>query len=306
LILDGVLAEPPGAVDAVRPVRVEDPVIVPLLILSVYGVPYGLRARALRRRGRAVPTGRAVAFSAGVLALAAASALDGAADRGLPAHMLQHLLLGDLAPLLLVAGSTGAVLAPLLRSRPAAVLRPLGHPLVALAAWTLALYAWHLPAAYDAAVRNAGLHALEHACFFLTGLGLWAALLGPLPRPVWFRRPAQLAYVVAAWLIGAVLGFAMVFAAAPFYDAYAGAAGALAGQSTAGALMMVVQSAVAFVLVCRLFLAIWAEAAERQDLFEVAVAARLQVDEERIERAVAARRARALGRRLAAGAEREP
>jgi cytochrome c oxidase assembly factor CtaG len=273
-------------------------VLLALSLLVVYGLPYGLRARALRRRGRPVPAGRAACYATGVVLLAAAAlpALDRLADRSMAAHMGEHLLLGDLAPLFLVAGCTGAVLAPVLRRRPVAALRPLGHPVPAILLWALALYAWHLPALYDAALRHSGIHALEHASFFTTGLLVWGALLGPLPKPAWFGRAPQLGYVVLMWLIGAALGSAFVFASAPFY-AYHGA-GALGDQSAGGALMMVVQGLVGVGLFCRTFLEIWREAGERQELTELVLAGGAPVDERRIERAVAGGGAAALARRL--------
>ena len=72
--------------------------------------------------------------------------------------MAQHLLLGDLAPLCLLAGLNGPLLQPLL-AVPVQRLRHLANPLVALPLWTLNLVVWHLPALYRGAVRHDALRA---------------------------------------------------------------------------------------------------------------------------------------------------
>ncbi len=281
-----------------------------LVVLLAYAVPYAVRVRALGRAGRPVARWRLVCFGAALAAFAVALSppLDALADRRLTAHMVEHVLLGDVAPLLVVLACSGAVLAPLLRVPAVMRLRALGHPVVALGLWLVDLYVWHLPAAYGAALAHPALHALQHACFFWFGIGLWFALLGPLPKPAWFGVPARLAYVVAAWLAGGGLGAALVFSGDAFYDSYAAREGAAAvgDQSAAGAIMMVEQGAIAFALFCWLFLRLWREAAERQELAELAAARGVAVADARVARAVGADRAAGLRARiLAAGAEPE-
>src|SRR5919109_1907962 len=89
-----------------------------LALVGAYAVPYAIRAHALRARGRPLPAWRVACFGAGVALLAAAVSrpVDQAAGDRLSAHMLEHLALGDLAPLLLVLGLTGPLIAPLLRA----------------------------------------------------------------------------------------------------------------------------------------------------------------------------------------------
>ena len=70
------------------------------------------------------------------------------------AHMVQHLLIGDLAGLLIALGLTGPILQPLLARRPFSWLRVLGNPLVALPIWALNLYLWHLSVLYDGRARQ--------------------------------------------------------------------------------------------------------------------------------------------------------
>ena len=108
--------------------------------------------------------------------------------------MAEHLLIGDIAALLLVLGFTGPMLAPLLRNRVIGRLRVLTHPVVAVVVWAVNFYVWHLPALYQAALRHDVVHALEHATFLGFGIAMWMGLLGPLPKPEWFGNggPARL------------------------------------------------------------------------------------------------------------------
>jgi len=161
--------------------------------------------RLRRRRRLRAPAWAAWCFAGGVaVALGSlVSPLDRIAeDRSLTAHMLQHLMLGDVAPLLLAAGLTGplalfALPAPLLRAvarlRP---LRALTKPTAALALWIAALYAWHVPRQYDAALAHPALHAAEHFSFLATGLLVWMQVLDA--RRSAGRRAAFAAVVLVA------------------------------------------------------------------------------------------------------------
>lgn len=255
------------------------------LVLSTYAIPYAVRVRRLRRMGRAVARWRMACFACGLaaLGLAASPGVGGRDETSLGAHMAEHLLIGDIAPLLLVAGCSGPILAPLLRNRAAHLTRWLGHPLLALVLWAVALYAWHLPRPYDAAVQHSGVHLLEHGTFFLVGLNLWQAFLGPLTKPRWFSTPARIGLLAVWWIAGSGLGALLVFSAGTLYGAYRD----VDAQSAAGAIMMVEQATVAVTLFCWLFLRGWQEAGERQELAELAAAAGIAIDDERLARAAA-------------------
>lgn len=284
--------------------------IVLLAVLLAYAAPYAIRARTLRRQGRPVARRQLACFVAAlaVFAVALSPPLDALADRRLAAHMLEHVLLGDIIPILLVLACSGAMVAPLLRAPGVARLQFIAHPIPALGLWLLSLYAWHLPAAYEAALTTPAIHLVQHACFLWFGLNLWLALLGPLPKPAWFGLPARLFYVCAIWLLGSGVGASLVFSGSAFYPTYvaAGGAGALGDQSTAGALMMVEQGVVAFCVFSWLFLGLWREASERQELAELAVAHGVPVDGARVARAVAAGQSQRLRERIAASATAEP
>lgn len=270
--------------------------MVAALALLAYAIPYVSRARSLASRGRPVPVWRLSCFGGGltVLALATSAPIDEQANSRLVAHMAEHLLIADVASLLLVLGLTGPVLAPLLRVRGADRVRALAHPVPAFAIWALNLWLWHLTVAYQGALRHDLVHLIQHACFLLAGMNLWMPLFGPFPKPSWFGLPAQLVYVVAVRLTGAVLANLFLWSGTVFYGWY----GDLGDQSAAGAVMMVEESLVTVALFGWLFMKWMREGAERQELEELAAARGLTVDPQRIARAVAAGRGDELRRKL--------
>jgi putative membrane protein len=169
-------------------------------------------------------------------------------------------------------------------------MRFLAHPLVALPAWALNLYVWHLPPLYEGAVEHTWLHGLEHACFLFFSVLLWMGLLGPLPKPEWFGNLARLGYIVAARLTGAVLGNVFLWANSPFYeDTYP----RVSDQSLAGSVMMIEESVLTIGLFCWLFLRAARQTEERDRLVE-----EFGVDPARAMRAVRAGRGDELRERL--------
>jgi cytochrome c oxidase assembly factor CtaG len=276
--------------------------------LAVLALLYARRVRTLSGGGHAVPGWRRACFYSGlVLVGASLTSLDSAADELLYAHMVEHLLLGDLGALLLVLGLTAPLLAPVLRIGMFDRLRGLSHPAIAFPLWAADLYIWHLPTLYEAALRHPTVHALEHVMFLAFGVNMWMCLLGPLPTPAWFGNLAKLLYVVAVRLTGAVLGNIFVWSGTVFYPYYLHGDSVhrispLADQSVAGAIMMVEESILTLCLFCWLFLRTAREGEERQDLLDFARARGLELSEARAARAVAAGRGGDLRRRLEAGA----
>ena len=265
-------------------------IVVQLAPLLAVVVGYGVRARTLARRGDPVPRGRVALFAIGVvlLALAFAPPLESRTDERFAAHMAQHLLLGDLAPLALLAGLTGPLLRPLLALPPVRALRTLAHPLIALPLWLANLYLWHLPVAYEAAIENDGVHVLEHALFFATGVLMWAPVLETLPAPAWFGTLSKLAYVVVVRIATTILGNVFLWTDDVVYAPYLGAGGA--DQALAGALMTIEGSLVTLGAFAWLFLRLASEGERRQDLLERGA------DPRRVERAVRYGRAEDLER----------
>src|SRR3954452_11666325 len=201
-----------------------------LLFVVATGVAYAMgRERWARRTGRVMVSGVASASFFGGLAtvaVALASPLDGAAETSLTAHMVQHvLLLAVAAPLL----ALGAPLPTLLWALPARARRRalaftkravhahdrhfVAWVTAALVIEALVMWGWHVPGAYEAALRNAALHACEHASFLAVAVvAWWSVAAGRLSR----RGAAALAALFGS-VPGSVLGVAMVLAPHPWY-----------------------------------------------------------------------------------------
>ena len=281
-------------------------ILLPVLCL-LWWLPYRARVRTLAAGPRAVPSWRQACYGGGLVLLAVALCppVDTLADQLLVAHMVEHLLIGDLAALLIVLGSTGPLLAPVLRNPVAGRLRVFAHPVVAIGCWAVNFYVWHLPVLYQAALRHDPVHALQHAMFLGFGISMWMALLGPLPKPAWFSNGAQLVYIVAVRLLGTVLANVMIFSGTVFYPYYRGGdahwhIGQMADQISAAGVMMVEESLLTICLFCWLFLKVAREGDERQALLDYAAAHGVELDARRAARAVAAGRADELWERVRA------
>ena len=275
--------------------------------LALLGLLYGRRSRTLGSTPHAVPGWRQGCFYAGLglIAVALLSPIGALSDELLSAHMVEHLLMGDLAALLIVLGLTGPLLAPVLRIRFFDRLRALANPLIALPLWAINLYVWHLPFLYQAALRHPGVHALEHAMFIACGVNMWMCLFGPLPMPRWFGNLAKLGYIVSVRLVGTVLGNLFLWSGTVFYPFYLHGDAShhispLADQNVAGAIMMVEESILTLCLLCWLFMRAAREGEERQQLLDYARLHGVELSEARAARAVAAGRGAELRRRLEA------
>ena len=274
--------------------------------LALLGLLYARRARTLAEERRAVPGWRQACFYGGFVVIGAAlTSLGPASQDLLYVHMIEHLLLGDIAALLIVLGLTGPLIAPILRIRLFDRLRVLSHPAVAFPLWAINLYVWHLPVLYQAALRHSGVHAIEHAMFLGFGINMWMPLFGPLPTPTWFGNLGKLIYIVAVRLTGTVLGNIFLWSGTVFYPFYLrGDAhfhiSPLADQNLAGAIMMIEESILTLGLFCWLFMRAARESDERQDLLDFARSRGLELSDSRAARAVAAGRGAELRERLEA------
>jgi putative membrane protein len=236
-----------------------DPVILLLLILSAW--VYASGYRELRRRvglWRSALNWRAASFAVGMLTLflALISPLDALSTALFSAHMVQHMLLMVIVPPLLLLGVspssvllafTSSVQRKLGRwwqriswSKPA--WRALSQPLVAWMLNVLALWAWHVPRFYQAALENEALHLLEHFSFVGASLLFWWMILRP---GMYFSRgdPSILALFTMA-LQGSLLGALITFAPTPWYTVYNSTTQAwgfspLEDQQLAGAIMWI-------------------------------------------------------------------
>jgi len=281
---------------------------LPALSLLVGATAYAIRVLHLSAAGRPVPLPRQFAFLAGlvVLAVALVSPLDRLSDELLTFHMIQHLLIMDVAALLIVFGLTGPVIQPLLKMRGFRWTRHLGNPILALAIWATLLYAWHIPALYQAATFDSNLvHALQHSSFFLAGLAFWMALLGPLPKPAWFGAAASAGFAAAVRLVGAVLANVLMWSGTVIYGDYGPTqaergVSVLSDQGTAGVVMMAESTVVTLGVLTWLILR-WANRdTERQELLDLAAAHGVELDASRAERAVNAGQGQRLRERIEA------
>ncbi len=243
--------------------------------LAVVTALYVRRVRTLAERGQPVERWRRACFGAGIFALffVLASPVDALGEEQfLFVHMIQHVVIGDLAPLLLVAGLTGPILRPVLAIRWVERLRALGHPLVALPLWAGNLWIWHLPVLYEGALHHDAIHALQHLTFLAFGAFFWAAVLEPLPGPAWFGSGWKLLYIVVARLIAMVLGNVLLWSGGVFYSTYDHAArwgiSPQSDQGIAGSVMMIVDSIVTISAIAWLFLRLASESELRQKLIE--------------------------------------
>jgi cytochrome c oxidase assembly factor CtaG len=269
--------------------------LVPLLVAAVL---YAKRASTLADKGRPVPLWRQVCFAAGLLTIvvALASPIAHISEELVIAHMVEHLLLGDVATLLLVLGLTGPLLQPILAIRFFDRLRILAHPLVALPLWDV-------PALYDAAYGGAPVHALEHVSFIFFGCLMWMPVFGPLPKPQWFTAPWKVGYVIVVRFAGAILGNVLMWSGSVLYPIYASGErywhiSPLADQSTAGVVMMVEGTFLGLGLLAWFFFEASREGIEKQRLLDLAFERGVELDEARAQRAVAAGQGKRLEKQI--------
>lgn len=246
-----------------------------LAVIALGAFAYWRRARLLAARGAPVPGRRRALFwtSVALMLLALASPIHAFGEELFAFHMLQHVLLGDLAALCFVASLTGPLLRPVLALKPIARLRVLAHPLVALPVWAVNLYLWHLPVLYEGALENDAVHALQHVSFFAAGALMWAPVVEVLPGPMWFGTGAKLGYIVVVRVLETVLGNVFIWSGTVFYDVYADGSvpwdlSPLADQGWAGTVMMLEGSLVTIGAIAWLFLRLASEGELRQELLE--------------------------------------
>jgi putative membrane protein len=248
----------------------QDPlVLVPLTFFAgVYVWRFRqARAEVLARGGspskRGVGPLQALAFAGGMLALLGAlvSPLDGLGEDYLfSAHMLQHVLLGDVAPLLILLSLSRLIMRPATRRLTSIERRlgPLASPAGCIVIWLTLMYVWHIPALYDAATEHPLIHLFEHASFFGAGVALWWPLIEPIPmrRPLTGLQPV--AYIATAKAGLAVLGVYLTWSAGSIYDYYQHTPriwglSPIEDQNVAGVIMMVEQSLTLAVVLVALF-----------------------------------------------------
>jgi len=199
------------------------PVLLVLILAGLY-LPRWWRVR--RDDGAAAaPVWRLCSYLAGLacLIIALISPIDRLAEQSFTFHMSQHVLLLDLVPIGLIGGLTKVLLRPATR-RLLALERSLGwlmHPAVAVVLYIVAMWAWHVPAAYDTALNHASVHVLEHVVFLSVGLLYWWQLLSPIRSRFHTTVMGPLVYMLSTKLGVGILGIALTFAPNaidPYYE----------------------------------------------------------------------------------------
>lgn len=209
-------------------------IIVPLLIFTVLYLIGLQRIWSRAGVGRGVARWRVGCFAAGMVALILALVwpFDALGSYSLAAHMTQHVLLTTFAaPLLVLAAPVVTLLwgLPFTWRRSLAGFGRQRHirrgrnvltiPVIAWLGYALALWLWHTPAAYQAAVRNETLHILEHVSFLASALLLWwTALVSVRATSFGFGTGVFLLFTTS--LQAGLLGALLTFARRPFYPIY--------------------------------------------------------------------------------------
>lgn len=250
-------------------------------VLLVIGALYARGALTLSGRGGAGRRFEPLAFAVGwgALVLSILPPLDSLSIQFFSVHMIQHelmMLVG--APLLMFGRPSQRCVAGLPRSSRHDAARVLqGHAMSStwrvltapLVAWTLhglAIWVSHMPALYDAAVGNEGIHTLQHAMFVGTSaLFWWGMLYGRYGRAGY---GAAVFYVFLTVVHTGILGAMVTFAPTPLYPIYSAPAAAhgidpLIDQQRAGLLMWIAAGLVMTLLGLALFAAWLGESARR-------------------------------------------
>jgi cytochrome c oxidase assembly factor CtaG len=177
-----------------------------------------------RWREVAASPGRLTSFlgAMAVVLIALCSPVDRLAEQLFFMHMIQHLLLLDVAPILVMLGLTKVILRPLTRRlmRLEQAVGPLGHPVFAIFLYAGFMVLWHVPAMYDAALEHPVVHVLEHLTFGFAGGLYWWFLLSPIRSRQRLGGMGPVVYMLATKAIVGLLGIMLAFAPNAIYDFY--------------------------------------------------------------------------------------
>jgi putative membrane protein len=257
----------------------DPPLVLVLVFAALYAI--GDRRTAAPARTKQARRLQRTSFYAGlaVLVIALASPLDALSEQLFWVHMIQHVLLLVVAAPLIVLARPWTRLwraLPLDLRRPLArglgvsertswlrsASRALGTPPAGFLAFSVVLLAWHVPALFDATLRSATLHALEHTLFLLTAVMFWKHVIDSPPLQAPLSSVQRVAYLVGAMVVSWVLAIVLALAPDPLYGFYAheatrpGGISALTDQQIAAGIMWVPGS-ITFVIVIFAYVHRW-------------------------------------------------
>ena len=192
--------------------------------LMVLGALYAWRAKAHRE-----PIGRKwpALFAAGLVLmfLSLNGWIHDLSDYYLfTAHMVQHLFLAMGVAPLLIMGTPGWMLRPLLRFRAVRVMSaPLGHAGMCFVIFNVVLIGWHLPPLYNAAMTYHEVHIVQHLLLLAASVIMWWPVLSPMAEFPRLSYPAQMLYLFVMTIPMSVVSVAIAYADSILYPAYASA-----------------------------------------------------------------------------------
>ncbi|WP_169542073.1 cytochrome c oxidase assembly protein [Solirubrobacter soli] len=252
-----------------------------LLALASYLAIYVWRWRISRAEGgaRAAPVGKLVLWITGIgcLFIALVSPIDALGEQLASMHMVQHLLIADLAPICLTLALTKHILRPATRriqwiERAAG---PFGHPAFGVVAYVAAMWIWHIPAMYQAALEHPYIHVLEHLSFAAAGLLYWWHLLSPIRSRMRLGGLGPVLYMASTKILVGFLGILLAFSPDVLYHFYEVGSNStrwglspLDDQRVAGLIMALEQSIVMGIALAYLFVRMLAESEEEEQRAE--------------------------------------
>jgi putative membrane protein len=249
-----------------------------LVGVAIVGGAYVARWRAVRTGSSARPAAdapiwRLCCFVGSLLGalIALVSPIDALADQLFSLHMVQHVLLLDVVPILAILGFTKVILRPVTRAVQDLERRAgaLASPAFAVVLYVGVIWTWHVPGAYDVALRHPVVHVLEHVTFLLAGSLYWWHLLSPIRARLRLGGMGPVVYMASTKLFVGALGMGLAFAPTALYSYYSHHArvwglSAHDDQSIAGFVMAVEQSLVMGVALVVLFMRALAESEREQ------------------------------------------
>jgi cytochrome c oxidase assembly factor CtaG len=184
-------------------------------------------------------------------------------------HMFQHVLLGFVAPPLMLLGLSSQMVGQIVR---VPAVRALTEPVPAQVIAGLVMVGWHLPPLYDTALNSEPLHIVEHVSFIGAGVVMyWPILEATSAHAHWQMSPgAKLLYMLLATLPQDGVALALIFSRVPFYDYYTHvprlipSLTPLIDQTVAGAVLMTLGKATLAVAAIAVFIR-WFGADHRAD-----------------------------------------
>lgn len=197
-----------------------------LLAVAVFAVVYVARWRRVRAAGneKQAGFGRLALWlgGLGLICVALVSPIDAVSEQLASGHMVQHLLLADLVPIMLILAFSKVLLRPVTRQVHALERRAgvLAHPAVGVIAYVGTMWLWHVPAFYEAALSHAAVHVLEHLSFAASGALYWWHLISPIRSRLRLGGMGPVGYMVSTKLLVGALGVFLAFYPNLLYVSY--------------------------------------------------------------------------------------